>query len=158
VDIQVALMTDDERLATPRRHHRHPQRLVRSPVPLQALERTNVMHLDAIPAAAQFARICEESLHDLRGVREPKWMVPIVKRGADTPCERNPTPLRNQRGLALTRNLDCESGSSLPIFSKNLDAIAPVHLRDADAEFPEWPKTVIGTLSSVSLAWPSRLR
>ena len=135
VDIHVALMTDDERLAPPRRHHRHPQRLVRSSLPLQVLERTNVMHLDAIPTAAQFARIREESLHDLRRVREPKWKVPIVQRGVDAPCQRNPTPLSTQWGLAITRNLDFESGSSLPIFTKNLDAIAPIHFRDTDAEF-----------------------
>ena len=88
----MALMTDDERLAAPRRHHRHPQRLVWSSFPFQVFEGANVMHLNPITAAAQFALIREESLHDLRRVREPKRNDSIVKRGVDVPCERNPTP------------------------------------------------------------------
>ncbi len=70
MNIYMALMTDDERLASPRCHHRHPQRLVRSSLPFQVLEGANMMHLNAITAAAQFALIREESLHDLRRVRK----------------------------------------------------------------------------------------
>src|SRR5437016_2358899 len=113
-------MAKHQRLPTPRRHHRHPQRLVRSSLPFQVLERTNVMHLNAVTAAAQFARLREESLHDLRRVREPKWNGPIVKRGVDVPCERNSTPLSNQRGLAVACDLDFESGSPRSVFIENL--------------------------------------
>ena len=69
------------------------------------------MHLDAILAAAQFARLREESLHDLRRVGEPKRNETIVKRGVDVPCERNPTPLSDQWRLALACDPDFESGS-----------------------------------------------
>src|SRR6202011_895927 len=111
-----------------------PQRLVRSSLPFQVLERTNVMHLNAITAAAQFARLREESLHDLRRIGKPKRNDPIVKHGVDVPCQRNATPLSHQWGLTFTRDPDFESRSSLSVFTKNLDAIAPVHLRDADAK------------------------
>ena len=135
MDIHVALMTDDERLATPRRHHLHPQRLVRSSLPFQILERANVMHLDPVPAAAQFALVREESLHDLRRVGEPKRNESIVKRGVDVPCERNATPLSDQWRLAFACDPDFESGLPCAIFIENLGAIAPVHLRHTDAEF-----------------------
>src|SRR4026209_1895439 len=101
MDIQVALMTDHQRLASPCGHHLHPQRLVRSALPFQVLERANVVHLYAITAAAQFAPIREEALPDPRGVGEPKRNELIVKRGVHAPCQRNPTPLSDQWRLAF---------------------------------------------------------
>ena len=127
-------MTDDQRLASPGRHHRDPQGLVRSSLPFQILERTNVMHLNTVSAAAQFARLREESLHDLRRVGEPKRSKTIVKRGVDTPCERNSTPLSHQRGLALACDPDFQSGSPFAVFTQNLCAIAPAHRWHADTQ------------------------
>src|SRR5438132_735164 len=108
-------MTDDQRLATPRRHHRHPQGLVRSSFPFQILKSTNVMHLDTILTATQFARLCEESLHDLRRVGEPKRNETIVKRGVDVPCERNATPLSDQWRLAFASDPDFQSRPTSPV-------------------------------------------
>src|SRR5262245_3125983 len=99
-------MTNDQRLASSCRHHRHPQRLVRSSLPFEVLERANVMHLNAITAAAQFARLGEESLHDLRRVGEPKRNKSIVKRGVDIPCQRNATPLSHQWSLPVACDPD----------------------------------------------------
>src|SRR5262245_49406805 len=101
MDIHVALMADHQRLASSRRHHRCPQRLVRSSLPFQVLEGANVMHLYAVTAAAQFALLGEESLHDLRRVGEPKRNESIVKRGVDIPCQRNATPLSHQWSLPV---------------------------------------------------------
>ena len=121
----MALMTDDERLTTPRRHHRHPQRLVRSSLPFQVFECANVMHLYTVTAAAQFSTSSEESLHDLRRVGEPKRNESIVKRGVKAPCQRNATPLSDQWRLAFTCDPDFESELPCPIVIENLGAIAP---------------------------------
>jgi hypothetical protein len=92
------------------------------------------MHLYAITAAAQFALLSEESLHDLRRVGEPKRNESIVKRGVNTPCQRNPTPLSDQWRLPFAFDPDFESGSPCAIVIENLCAKAPVHLGHTDAE------------------------
>jgi len=90
------------------------------------------MHFDALLAAAQFAGIGEQPLHQFRRVDRPKWREPILKRGVDCPFERDAAPTSNEGRLSFAFNPNLQDRPSDALLICDLCSMTPVHLGNGD--------------------------
>lgn len=101
----MTLLADDGGLATAGCHHLDPARSLAPSPTLEALECSNVMNLDAVVRAAELAGISQETFENLCA-SAPDVPRTVVEDFVLVPIERNAAPLRYQRRLPGSLDLD----------------------------------------------------